>query len=203
MEMMMIAEGAEANVYRCTFMNMPAIAKRRIRKQYRIESLDTYLRTHRTKIEAKIMMALAGKINLPRVLAVSSDTIYMDFIEGKRLSIMTDEKAIGRHVEESGHWLAVMHDNDITHGDFTPANIMANGNSAYVIDFGLSYFTGSIEDKAIDLLLMKRSISKELFSIFIHGYDSAAKDSKPAKKKLAEIELRGRYQLRSLATVKG
>ncbi len=202
MEMRMIAEGAEANIYSCSFVGMRAVAKRRVRKEYRIGSLDMYLRTHRTKVEARVMLALSGRIKMPRVLAVTADTIYMDFIDGRRLSTLPVGKGIEAYLVESGRWLAIMHDSGITHGDFTPANIIVWGGAAYVIDFGLSYFTDSIEDKAIDLLLMKRSVNKELFSVFMRSYDSAAKYSRPVKERLADIELRGRYQSRSLATVR-
>lgn len=194
-----IAEGAEAKIYRCSVLGIDAVAKQRIRKAYRITELDERLRYHRTKVEAKVMSMLYGKIDLPAVLLVGKDTIYMTYIEGERLS--DAPVALQRRLAVAGRHLAAMHNEDITHGDFTPANLIASGGRTYVIDFGLSYSTNSIEDKALDLLLMKRSVDAKQYVRFLEGYRSASRDYRKIADKLAEIETRGRYQSRTLATV--
>lgn len=193
-----ISEGAEAEILRCSFLGRPAIAKRRARKEYRTASLDNYLRSHRTRMEANIMARLSGKIRLPVLFAVSSDTIYMEYLGGRRLSAAKPGKWAALHLEQAGRYLAVMHNGGVAHGDFTPANLMAYGKMVCVIDFGLSYFTNSIEDKAVDLLLMKRSVSKEAFAGFMRGYESLSSGSRAIRAKLSEIELRGRYQSRTI-----
>ncbi len=58
--------------------------------------------------------------------------------------------------------------------------------------------TGSMEDKALDLLLMKRSINTMQFRAFADGYKAQGKDAAGVMKRLGEIEKRGRYQTRTL-----
>ena len=70
----------------------------------------------------------------------------------------------------------------------------------YIIDFGLGFISPKIEDKAVDLHLIKQALEakhfqnwKELFSNFLKGY----KKSKEACKVLAQlekVEARGRYR---------
>lgn len=202
--MRLVSEGAEAKVYGCNVLGIRAVAKQRISKAYRIPQLDEALRFRRTRTESRIMSMLYGKINLPALLLVSKDTIYMSYVDGKRLSNMLESRtaALSRYLKEAGRCLAVMHNENITHGDFTPANLIVGSGKVNVIDFGLSYATSSMEDKAIDILLMKRSVSRDLYLSFLSGYRRVSRDHKPLMAKLAEIELRGRYQSRTLATVK-
>mgnify|MGYP001626494306 CR=1 FL=1 len=82
-----------------------------------------------------------------------------------------------------------------------PANIMISNNKAFVIDFGLASITSSAEDFALDLLLMQRSISYDMNNLFLKSYSASYKDSQKVLIKLKEIELRGRYQQRTLASM--
>jgi N6-L-threonylcarbamoyladenine synthase/protein kinase Bud32 len=86
----------------------------------------------------------------------------------------------------------------VTHGDFTPANIVVGGQGICIIDFGLSDVSNSIEDKAIDLLLMKRSVSGEKYRTMESAYRKESRNSEQTILRLAEIEKRGRYQVRTL-----
>jgi Kae1-associated kinase Bud32 len=97
--------------------------------------------------------------------------------------------------------LARMHNAGIVHGDFTPANIMLCGGVPYVIDFGLAADVGSTEEKAIDLLLMKRSLPKKEYLIFEKSYAREGTGSRATLERLAEVEKRGRYQVRTLAQI--
>ena len=58
--------------------------------------------------------------------------------------------------------------------------------------------TNSLEDKALDLLLMKRSSSAGQFLAFVDGYKRLGKDAPWVLRRLKEIEKRGRYQTRTL-----
>ncbi|MFH8120302.1 MAG: serine/threonine protein kinase, partial [Candidatus Aenigmatarchaeota archaeon] len=60
------------------------------------------------------------------------------------------------------------------------------------IDFGLSSFSEDIEDKAVDFLLMKKSIKKDEFEEFFKGYKSYGLWEKVIER-AKEIERRGRY----------
>ncbi|MCL5090227.1 MAG: Kae1-associated serine/threonine protein kinase [Candidatus Marsarchaeota archaeon] len=205
--MKVVNEGAEAKIYREKLLDANVVAKTRERKRYRNEKLDLYLREHRTKNEAKIMLYLEGKgIPLPKLLLVGKYTIFMDYIKGIRLSNMLKEmenrpnqENVEKYMEETGRYLGIMHNCNAIHGDFTPANLIISLGKVYVIDFGLSFISNSIEDKAIDLLLMKRALSKKLYLLFIDGYKKTENESGIIIEKLKEIEMRGRYQTRTLS----
>lgn len=207
--MKMVNEGAEAKIYKEKLLGIEAVAKTRERKEYRSEKLDLYLREHRTKNEAKIMLYLEEKgIPLPKLLLVGKYTIFMDYIKGIRLSNMLEEmentsnqENIERYIKETGRYLGIMHNCNAIHGDFTPANLIISLSKVYVIDFGLSFISNSIEDKAIDLLLMKRTLNKKLYLLFINRYKKTENESSIIIEKLKEIEMRGRYQTRTLSTV--
>ncbi|MDE1859836.1 MAG: Kae1-associated serine/threonine protein kinase, partial [Candidatus Micrarchaeota archaeon] len=101
--------------------------------------------------------------------------------------------------KSAGKLLAKLHNIDIAHGDFTPANLISSGNKLYLIDFGLSESTNSIEEKALDLLLMRRHMHASLYRSFIDNYAKAAKQGREITARLAKIEERGRYQTRTLS----
>jgi Kae1-associated kinase Bud32 len=118
----------------------------------------------------------------------------MEKIDGKLLAKLPRAK---RFYELAGKQLALMHSHDVIHGDFTPANIIVSGKKVFVIDFGLAEQNPDPEGKAIDLLLMKRSLPLEMYSAFEKSY-IASGGSKSTLSALSKIELRGRYQKRTL-----
>ncbi|MFA5071387.1 MAG: RIO1 family regulatory kinase/ATPase [Candidatus Pacearchaeota archaeon] len=72
----------------------------------------------------------------------------------------------------------------------------------FFIDFGLGYISNKIEDKAVDLHLLKHALEarhfknwKILFSEFEDGYKKN-KDSKKILERLIAVEKRGRYKER-------
>ncbi len=191
-----IGEGAEATIYLQDLFGSQIVVKSRKPKDYRIMELDTRIRRQRTKKEAKLMKkASEAGISVPKLVAVSPTIIFMEKIYGK---LLKDTKITRLHARSLGELLAKLHNSGIVHGDFTPANIIASGSRLYLIDFGLSESTTSTEEKALDILLMKRQLSKEIYPDFIRAY-SASKSSKEILARLAEIEERGRYQSRTLS----
>lgn len=193
----MVNEGAEAKIFLTKVFGEDVLVKHRFEKRYRIKEIDAELRQTRTKKEARIMQTLArAGVSSPRVLGVGKFSIYMSIVKGK---LLRDVRANAGFYAKVGEQLAIMHNNDIAHGDFTPANIIVSGKSAFVIDFGLAETTKSIEEKAIDLLLMKRSIDTKAFKSFLGAYAKVSTDSKIIIQRLASIEKRGRYQIRTLA----
>jgi TP53 regulating kinase-like protein len=68
-----------------------------------------------------------------------------------------------------------------------------------LIDFGLAFKSKRIEDKAVDIRLIKEilssahaSIFEDALRLFIEGYSKFVK-TKPILEKVKEIEKRGRY----------
>ena len=191
-----ISEGAEAEIYDSNVMGFGAIVKDRIAKAYRVPEIDSRIREQRTKSEAKILSkaSLSG-VNVPKVLMINKHQIFMNKLEGKMLNSITINENM---ISEAGKQLAMLHSADIIHGDYTPANIMFDGKKIWIIDFGLGEITNSVEEKALDLLLMKRSINKKLYAVFESSYAKNYKDAKSILQRLKEIEIRGRYQTRTL-----
>lgn len=74
-------------------------------------------------------------------------------------------------------------------------------NSLYLIDFGLSYVSTNIEDKAVDLYVLKRAIisanakSKEIFDKILESYKNFNSKSNSIIARLNEVEMRGRKKL--------
>lgn len=138
---------------------------------------------------------ISAGLNVPKVVAAGRYTILMEKINGK---LMKDTNYNRRVLDAVGKMLGKMHDSGVVHGDFTPANIMLSNKNVYLIDFGLSEVNNSDEERALDLLLMKRSLSRTDYKVFEHSYIKASKGSRAVMKRLEEVERRGRYQVRSL-----
>lgn len=173
------------------------LLKERTKKDYRISELDESIRSSRTKTEARILYGVAkAGVNAPRLVAVTQFGIYMTEVEG---NLLRDIAMKPSYFPGIGRQLALMHNANIVHGDFTPANIISSGGSFYIIDFGLAEFENGEEEKAIDLLLMKRSIDRRCYQKFVAGYSKHAKDAKGVLLRLEEVEKRGRYQSRTLS----
>jgi Kae1-associated kinase Bud32 len=191
-----LSEGAEARVFETSVFGKSAVVKLRHAKAYRIKQLDEDLRRSRTRREARTMQrACEAGVSVPGLLGLGEFSIYMEKVRGRLLKDTTGAVPYSK----IGSMLAKMHNANVIHGDFTPANIMVNGRELCIIDFGLAEISNSVEDKAIDLLLMKRSVGKRECSELLKSYAKECKDSKQVIERLAEIEKRGRYQIRTLA----
>jgi TP53 regulating kinase-like protein len=81
--------------------------------------------------------------------------------------------------------------------------IMANLNydSFYLIDFGLSYISSNIEDKAVDLYVLKRAIisanpkSEEVFDKMMVVYSQIATKGQSIVDHMKKVEQRGRKKV--------
>jgi TP53 regulating kinase-like protein len=191
-----LGEGAEAKIFETEMFGERVVAKVRQEKKYRIRELDVSLRASRTRREARLMhKAHAAGVEVPRVVALGKFSIYMEKLGGR---LMKDCRMRQSDYGRIGRLLAAMHNAGIIHGDFTPANLMVRGGKISVIDFGLAEESGSAEERAIDLLLMKRSIPLGRYEGLEMAYAKEAGKSRETLRRLAEVELRGRYQIRTL-----
>lgn len=105
-----------------------------------------------------------------------------------------------------GTEIAKMHLTDIIHGDLTTSNMMLRHpgrtglpTSLYLIDFGLSYVSGLVEDKAVDLYVLERAFSsthpesEPLFASVLKAYETKmGKEWVAVKRRLDDVRLRGR-----------
>jgi len=199
MSQKLIAEGAEAKVFR----EKSSIFKKRISKGYRHKELDKKIRTRRTRSEAKILSkALEAKINVPKVINTDKFDIEIEYLKGERLSEKLNsysERKQFNIMKDLGVQTAKLHENDIIHGDLTTSNTLLIKNKVFIIDFGLGFVSKKIEDRAVDLHLIKQAlISKHfqnpeaLFKNFLNGYNP--KEKNRILERLVVVEKRGRYR---------
>lgn len=172
------------------------VEKKRHAKNYRHKKLDERIRNERTSSEARILKeASRAGTNVPEVLEKKVDSILMEKIEGEVLRKKPEE----RHFQELGEQVAKLHKRDIIHGDLTTSNCIVN-EKVYLIDFGLSFKSERIEDKAVDLNLLKHVTEsshpenwKALWNSFREGY-SKYSEFEEVMSQLEEVEKRGRYK---------
>ncbi len=241
MKMQIISQGAEAIIEKSGNI----IIKKRSQKSYRLKELDEKIRKLRTRAEAKILERASKVVPVPEILKVSENSkeISMKFIEGRRLSDFLQsqsEKTQKAVCKELGKNIALLHKENIIHGDLTPGNMIcvsqdsnlsqarkrgdintsmsersepilgAGGkNSAsknkdfkiYFIDFGLSYISPKLEDKAVDLHLLREALEagfgekwKSLFDSIKQGYTKNNPEAKKILERFIAVEKRGRYK---------
>lgn len=201
MTIQIIQQGAEAIIIK----SGNKIVKDRIKKGYRLPELDTKLRKLRTRTEARLLEKAFKLINVPKVLKVdeSAKKLELEFIEGKKLSENLDNlKNKEKIMEQIGKETAKLHDNNIIHGDLTTSNMIWQEKTSklFFIDFGLSFSSDRIEDKAVDLHLIKQALEakhfkhyEKLFAAFLKGYKSSP-SYQQVLEQLKKVELRGRYK---------
>lgn len=202
MKTKVIARGAEAIIYK----TKDSIVKERIRKKYRHPKLDKSIIKKRTKAETKLLRKVSLIIDVPRVIDSNENKIFIEEIAGDKLSIKLNsypkekQKEVMKKVGES---IAKIHKAGIIHGDLTTSNmIYFNDEKLYMIDFGLGYFNGKIEDKAVDVHVLKEALNSKhfqnannLFKWFKQGYLKINKDQgEKVFERLSAIEKRGRYK---------
>jgi len=199
--MKLIAQGAESKL----FLEENKIIKNRFRKTYRIKEIDERLRKFRTKREAKVLEKLrAIGFSVPELIKNNEkDTLEIQYINGALLKNILNKKNCIRLSKEIGENIAILHNNGIIHHDLTTSNMILEKekNEIYFIDFGLSFFSGKIEDKAVDLHLLKEALESKHSKIWekcykaaLESYAEKAVDGKNVLKRLEVVEKRGRYK---------
>lgn len=209
----LMSKGAEAHLYHGHWFDKDVIFKWRIPKKYRLEALDNRIRAHRTINEGKALINVKEEgINVPTVYEIDTDQsiIVMEFIEGTKLKELMDtlpESQKERYFQEVGALTAKLHLSGHIHGDITTSNIIITpSENVFLIDFGLHDYSDSIEDKSVDLHLLKRvlisshgSDFKLCYDAFLTGYKSEYDESGSKEvynsiiHTIGIIESRGRY----------
>lgn len=202
------------------------IIKYRPSKKYRHPKIDASITKSRTVGEVKFMTKLKKLgINSPSVILADfkRGLIWMDHVGSKlpsgEVSSLKNylwhkektntEECVNGDVEgifkAVGKLVAELHMNDMIHGDLTSSNIILQDKVPYLIDFGLSSYSGLAEDKAVDLYVLERAIqsthsdfAEKYNKWLLEGYGTYC-DPKPFKRKhseiisrLEDVRLRGR-----------
>lgn len=199
-----ISQGAEAKIF--LDKKLQIVTKDRISKLYRIKEIDDSIRKRRTKSEEKLLIKASKFINVPIPTQdkKNSYTIKMSFVEGKKLSQNLDKLPLKKQLEICkmiGEDLSKLHNENIIHGDLTTSNLILKDKKIFFIDFGLGYFNGKYEDKAVDLHLFKQALEAKhfknfdkLYLSFEKAYKKNAKSSETILQRLKAVERRGRYR---------
>ncbi len=204
MKQKLIAQGAEAKI----FLSNNFIIKDRIKKSYRISELDEKIRKRRTKSETKLLQKASEIINSPAPLINSSQEhtntkIKMPFVEGKKLSEHLDKFSLAKQKQicrQIGKSIAKLHEQDIIHSDLTTSNMILQKDKIFILDFGLGFISKKIEDKAVDLHLLKQALEAKHFKhwevLFKEIKKAYGKYSEAEKvfNQLIKVEKRGRYK---------
>lgn len=195
--MKVLKQGAESVI----FLDKDKIIKHRIKKSYRISEIDDKIRKSRTRSEAKLLEK--AKVNVPNVINVDDKEmkINMEYIQGDLLKDIFDdlnEKERLKLCKNLGEEISKLHSQNIIHGDLTTSNLILKEDKIYFIDFGLGFFSHKLEDKAVDLRLLKQALESKHYRSFPKTYDEILKNYKHSdvKKRLEKVESRGRYKKR-------
>ncbi|MEA1930523.1 MAG: bifunctional N(6)-L-threonylcarbamoyladenine synthase/serine/threonine protein kinase [Euryarchaeota archaeon] len=172
------------------------VRKRRVPKTYRHPELDETLRAERTTAEARLTsQARRAGVPTPLVWDVDTEdsTIWFEHVGEADLAAelaVEPVRAVGKH-------LATIHEAGFVHGDPTTRNVRI-GDRTWLIDFGLGFYTGHVEDHAMDLHVFRQSLDataddpEPLTRAVLAGYREVG--SEAVLDRLATIEDRGRYQ---------
>lgn len=195
-----IGQGAEAILTKID----DKVVKTRPKKSYRLPFIDTKLRKLRTRHEARLLDKLNEiGVSAPLLLDVDEKdmVLKMSFIQGKKLRDVLDSSP--ELAMEVGRIVGRLHKNDIIHADLTTSNFIVN-DALNIIDFGLSFISLKIEDKAVDLHVLDRafesrhhSVYPEVFEFAVKGYKETNPNADEVLVQLEKVQSRGRNKKKS------
>ena len=190
----LIAKGAESNIVKSSYLGENAVLKDRIPKNYRISEIDNKIRKSRCKLEAKLLSdAKRAGVVTPVLYDVNLEdkSILMEEIDGVMVKDVIDDDLAFR----IGENISKLHSGDIIHGDITTSNIMLRDDQLVFIDFGLGRYSPLDEDKAVDLLVLKKSLQSIDYNLAVKCFDLVLKgySNDNIAKNISDIESRGRY----------
>ena len=208
----LLRKGAEASLFFGYWLGKKALFKHRLPKKYRISVLDKEIRNKRTINEGKALIKVKDYgINVPEVYDINleNSTIIMKYIHGEKLKTLMnslDSETKLKYFQEIGRQIALLHIHGHIHGDITTSNIIVTPNKdLFLIDFGLHEYSDKVENKSVDLHLLKRVLisshgedSTSCFEAFLEGYKSEYiiqnnNEYEDIIKNISVIETRGRY----------
>lgn len=204
----LLYRGAEADVSLGRWQGLEAVFKARKPLPYRLPELDMDIRRHRTIREAEMIHQAKGAgVGAPFLYGVDlrHALLVMEYIRGGRLRdllLKADRIEADRIFSVFGRDVARLHSFGIMHGDLTTANVVERGGGLVFLDFGLSVRTTRTEDHAVDLRLIKETLSGAHSAVAQHalealyaGYAEEAGQSRlnAVRRQLQSIERRGRY----------
>jgi len=139
------------------------------------------------------------KLNVPAPLLLKvcdeSMKIDMSFIDGPKVRDVMSVKLS----REIGQKVGLLHKNDIIHADLTTSNMILKDDKIHLIDFGLSFISKKLEDKAVDLHLLDRALESrhhemydECLNEVLQGYKETNPEAAAVLQRLEVVQKRGR-----------
>lgn len=199
-----IGRGAEAVLKKEEFMDSYCVVKERLEKGYRVKELDSKLRKQRTKQESKLLSeARRVGVSTPQVYERKENVLKVEYLDGEKVRDLLSEYSNEERqklAEKIGENIAKLHNRGIVHGDLTTSNMIVVDDELYFIDFGLGYFTKSVEDKAVDLYLLWEVLESthpdcrdKVWDSVLESYEEVCEDSERVLDRVDDIGKRGRY----------
>lgn len=210
-----LKQGAEAKLIVGIYDGKPCLIKERFVKNYRLPELDKTLTKTRIKAEQKAVKRCedAG-ILVPKLFNVDFNErkIYMEYfdkaitakefiVQIQKLQVDAQAK-LDELTKRIGVVVGKFHSNNIIHGDLTTSNILIDRKeddyNLIMIDFGLSSYSTSHEDKGVDLYVLERALLSthsslpDLFESILKQYRETNPTSEDTIKKFEEVRARGR-----------
>ena len=115
----------------------------------------------------------------------------MEEIDGVMVKDVIDEDLAFK----IGSEISKLHSADIIHGDITTSNIMFCDDKLVFIDFGLGRYSQLKEDKAVDLLVLKKALQSIDYNLAVKYFNSVLDgyNDDSIINTISDIESRGRY----------
>lgn len=187
--------GAEAVIYK---VNDSTLLKKRVRKGYRISELDTKLRKSRTKTETNLLRRARGAgVNVPKVFKIKDFSFKMTYLKGFLLRDVIKtmkKKELQELFSKIGEQVSLMHESNIVHGDLTTSNMILVNGVVYFFDFSLGALSKKVEDKAVDLHLIKQALIAKHNKNWVFCFNALKNsyNNESVLQRLKSVEKRGR-----------
>ena len=157
-------EGAEATVTAGSWLGKAAVLKMRRPRGYRHPDLDRSLTRQRLSVEARVLARLqSSEFPSPALfdLDLEEGWMLLSRIGGRPLyDALNDTSVDDASMANVGALIRRLHEMDISHGDMTTHNILADAaGSLSLIDFGLARISPELEHLGLDLQVLNECLT--------------------------------------------
>jgi len=150
------------------------------------DHLSETLNTYPEKKQFQLMQNLGKQVS-----SLHENNIIHGDLTTSNTILRTNNKKQNKSAEEKGGNTKKSNAKKSTKGDFGAGDL-------YIIDFGLGFISTRLEDKAVDLHLIKQALEakhfqnhEKLFNNFLKGYSW---EKEKVLEQLKKVESRGRYK---------
>ncbi len=160
----MLHEGAEATVIAGSWLGKAAVLKMRRPRGYRHPDLDRSLTRQRLSVEARVLARLqSSEFPSPALfdLDLEEGWMLLSRIDGRPLyDALNDTSVDDDSMVNVGALIRRLHEMDISHGDMTTHNILADAaGSLSLVDFGLARISPELEHLGLDLQVLNECLT--------------------------------------------